>query len=343
MKRYLESSSGSEDTMDESSHDCWSDSDPKPSKLVKVEPVGVAKTDESSREYWEDSEEDNRKSADKKPEKGYDCPTCETHFTLRRDYNKHMAKHNNLRPFECPECKKKFKYNVGLKKHTESQHSENAPNFACDMCDFTTKQSHYLQEHFTRKHTEEYKYQCSICGKNFKAERDYKAHMSNHETGPQVCDICGVSYPNKISLYSHKNYKHTDKVKPYECKICQKRLRTEKNLESHMQQHNQTYVCEECGMKFARQAGLTKHRKVHGEKTVLCPVCGRAFACMTTQRVHMVTHSDVRPYICDVCGCSYTQRSSLMLHWRKKHPDASQPPPPVTLKNISETVKVTKD
>ena len=340
-----------DDDMDESSHDFWRDSDEdrrkKPSAKGKSNKASEEIVLENPPYFSLNTDDETKTSIESLPapnnDKQLECPTCEVTFTTRRAYNSHKMKHVTLRPFECPTCLKKFKFKAGLKGHIKTQHSDDAPTFSCEMCDFTTKQEHYLQVHFTRKHTEEFKYRCSNCGKRFKVEVDYKAHMSNHETGPQVCDICGVSYPNKAALYSHKNYKHTEKNKPFECHICKKRLRTDKNLENHMQQHNQTYVCEECGMKFARQHSLSKHRKVHGEKSYLCPVCGRAFMSLTTQKVHMITHTGIRPYICNVCGSSYTQRSSLMLHWKKKHPDASEPPPPVTLASISETLRPRAD
>ncbi|XP_043273998.1 zinc finger protein 37-like isoform X13 [Venturia canescens] len=318
-----------------------------PAKKEKItrETSSESEDSESSHEEWQNPKEKLPKplKAEKQPREPkpdfYECATCEMTFVERRRYRRHLAKHNNTKSFECDKCGQKFKYNSNLKSHIRHVHDECPPVYNCTMCDFTTKGPYYLQEHFTRKHTEEYKYECNICGKHYKSERDYKAHMSNHEDGPQICDICGISYPGKVSLYSHRYYKHTEKLKPFECTICKKRLVSEKNLTAHMLQHNQSYVCELCGMKFGRQAGLSKHRKIHGEKTFLCTVCGRAFANMTTQRVHMITHSGVRPYSCDVCGSSYTQRSSLMLHWRKKHPEATEPPPPVTLTNISDFLK----
>ncbi|XP_015589813.2 zinc finger protein 37 isoform X6 [Cephus cinctus] len=313
------------------------------SEISEMSETFEGESDSNSNGFVEQEESSGQRKRSKK-KGGYACPICEVSFKLRGLYNKHMVTHSDMRPYECQTCQKKFKYNFGLKKHTKEQHSDSAPLYACKMCEFTTKHYPYLQEHFTRKHTDDYKYKCNFCGKKFKVEPDYKVHMSDHETGPQVCDICGVSYPNKSSLYYHRNYMHTEKKKSFECKICKKKLQTEKNLESHMQQHEQTYVCEECGMKFARKYGLTKHRRVHtGEKSHLCSVCGKAFACMATQRVHFLTHAGVRPYVCDVCGLNFTQRSSLMLHWKKKHPDASDPPPPVTLKNILETIKSNMD
>ncbi|XP_046618475.1 zinc finger protein 37 homolog [Neodiprion virginianus] len=271
----------------------------------------------------------------------YSCDLCNVSYKFKRTYSKHMRKHSELRPFKCKVCGKKFKYKSGLKKHVRDQHDDTAPLYSCKICEFSTKHYPYLQVHFTRKHTDDYKYKCSSCKKQFKVETDYKVHMADHETGLFVCDFCGLTYSNKSSLYYHRNYKHTNKLKSFECKVCNKKLQSEKNLKIHLKQHEETFVCEECGMKFARKHGLTKHRRVHTkEKLHGCPVCGKAFACTATQRVHFLTHAGLRPYVCNVCGSKFTQRSSLMLHWKRKHPDAIDPPPPVILNNILKTIKL---
>lgn len=163
-----------------------------------------------------------------------------------------MVKHSKLRAFKCKTCGKPFKYNSGLKKHCREQHNDSAPLYSCGICKFSTKHYPYLQEHFTRKHTDDFKYKCNSCDKQFKVETDYQVHLADHETGLCVCDICGLTYPSQSSLYYHRNYKHIDKIKGFECKICNKKLQNERNLEVHTQQHNETHACEECSMKFAR-------------------------------------------------------------------------------------------
>ncbi|XP_046424750.1 zinc finger protein 845-like [Neodiprion fabricii] len=116
----------------------------------------------------------------------------------------------------------------------------NESNNKNQICEFSTKHYPYLQVHFTRKHTDDYKYKCSSCKKQFKVETDYKVHMADHETGLFVCDFCGLTYSNKSSLYYHRNYKHTNKLKSFECKVCNKKLQSEKNLKIHLKQHEET-------------------------------------------------------------------------------------------------------
>ncbi|XP_001639755.2 zinc finger protein 79 [Nematostella vectensis] len=47
-----------------------------------------------------------------------------------------------------------------------------------------------------------------------------------------------------------------------------------------------------------------------------CHVCGKSYARLSTLRLHMRTHSGVKPYQCMVCLKSFTQAANLTAHFR---------------------------
>ena len=53
-----------------------------------------------------------------------------------------------------------------------------------------------------------------------------------------------------------------------------------------------------------------------GRKDYKCPICGVAFAKKNTVNQHMVTHSNARPYLCDLCGFATKFQSHLIAHKR---------------------------
>lgn len=270
--------------------------------------------------------------------KSHMCEICYITFDRKSKLTSHMFKHSNSRPHKCTICSKGFKTGAYLSRHMEI-HDEPAQLHACTLCDFQARTKPYLKIHYIRKHTEDYNYSCEQCGKMFKVQSDYTTHMKDHDTESCVCDICGTSYPSKSSLYFHKHYKHKTKVKEFECEICRKRFKTQKNLDSHAELHKMKYVCEQCGMEFKFKYGLTKHLRTHsGEKSYLCAICGKTFGCLSSQKIHLLTHVGERPYVCDICGQSFTQRSPMMLH-RKKHPGVHPPPPPIKITNLLHGVQ----
>ncbi|XP_011862568.1 PREDICTED: uncharacterized protein LOC105559114 [Vollenhovia emeryi] len=270
--------------------------------------------------------------------KSHICEICYITFDRKSKLTSHMFKHSNSRPHKCTICSKGFKTGAYLSRHMEI-HDEPAQLHACTLCDFKARTKPYLKIHYIRKHTEDYNYSCEQCGKMFKVQSDYTTHMKDHDTESCVCDICGTSYPSKSSLYFHKHYKHKTKIKEFECQVCRKRFKTQKNLDSHAELHKMKYVCEQCGMEFKFKYGLTKHLRTHsGEKSYLCAICGKTFGCLSSQKIHLLTHVGERPYVCDICGQSFTQRSPMMLH-RKKHPGVHPPPPPIKITNLLHGVQ----
>ncbi|KAH0566638.1 hypothetical protein KQX54_002764 [Cotesia glomerata] len=279
------------------------------------------------------------KKASKEEEiKRFFCEICGLTFDLKSKLRSHMLKHSISRPYKCKTCFKSFKSTVYLNKHMET-HREPAEYFSCGLCDFKAKTKPYLKVHFIRKHTDDYNYECSHCGKKFKVQSDFTTHLKDHDTEACVCDICGSFYPKRSSLYFHTLYKHKLKVKEYECVTCKKKFKSQKNLNAHKESHKVKYVCEKCGVEFKFKQGLANHLRRHsGEKSCLCPVCGKTFSCLSSQRVHLLTHAGERPYVCDICGQSFTQRSPMMLH-RKKHPGVHPTPPPIKITELLHGVR----
>ncbi|XP_076628969.1 uncharacterized protein LOC143345562 isoform X26 [Colletes latitarsis] len=276
--------------------------------------------------------------SEKLKKKVHTCEICYASFDRKSKHTRHMYKHSNSRPHKCEICSKGFKTSAHLARHMEI-HYEPVTWHKCNLCDFKARTKPYLKIHYIRKHTEDYNYKCEQCGKMFKVQSDYTTHVKDHDTESCVCDICGSSYPSKSSLYFHKYYKHKTKVKKFQCQTCNKKFKTQKNLESHTELHKIKYVCEQCGMEFKTKYGLTKHLRTHsGEKSYLCAICGKTFGCLSSQKIHLLTHVGERPYICDICGQSFTQRSPMMLH-RRKHPGIHPPPPPIKITNLLHGVQ----
>lgn len=81
-------------------------------------------------------------------------------------------------------------------------------------------------------------------------------------------------------------------------------------------------MCDQCGVTYKTKKQMARHmelkhhpdRHVHfGAKKRACTICGGKFVDL---RVHMRTHTKVKPYTCTVCNSSYSHSSYLNIHMR---------------------------
>ncbi|XP_028823667.1 zinc finger protein 2 homolog [Denticeps clupeoides] len=87
-----------------------------------------------------------------------------------------------------------------------------------------------------RRHTEQKRYCCGLCGRSFSHAGDFKKHKRVH-TGekPYCCVVCGKRFSQSGYLKIHQRY-HTGE-RPYSCSQCGKRFSHSSNLKKHQQTH----------------------------------------------------------------------------------------------------------
>ena len=54
---------------------------------------------------------------------------------------------------------------------------------------------------------------------------------------------------------------------------------------------------------------------------VICPKCGKTFKNKSNLKIHMLTHSGVKPFGCKVANCTqgFTTKQCLQFHYKKHH------------------------
>lgn len=61
--------------------------------------------------------------------------------------------------------------------------------------------------------------------------------------------------------------------------------------------------CETCGLNFACQSRLNRHRRVQtGEKPHVCDICKKCFSSKSYLKVHFRTHINEKPFSCSICS-----------------------------------------
>lgn len=74
--------------------------------------------------------------------------------------------------------------------------------------------------------------------------------------------------------------------------------------------------CDLCGRKFRSKEGYRRHRQMfHSDRQFPeCILCGKNFASLHNLKIHYASHTNLRPYKCDVCQNTYKLKHHLKDH-----------------------------
>nr|XP_036222740.1 zinc finger protein 723 isoform X2 [Bactrocera oleae] len=164
-------------------------------------------------------------------------------------------------------------------------------------------------------------------GCDFKCYRvqEMITHMSNCEPSHLTCSLCevgflawqcGARFVNRAALTIHLP-KHTTET-PHQCQHCGKGFKWKQGLNSHMLIHNKEkqMLCDVCGYSTTHMKALKSHKLQHTGEYFKCPYpeCNHHANRKENLRIHMETHKQERPFVCEVCGCKFSQSKNLKRH-----------------------------
>lgn len=179
---------------------------------------------------------------------------------------------------------------------------------------------------------ENYKFECSICGKMVKTSLDLADHVGNeHEKAPEEgefpCSQCGFLFVHEAHLLEH-NIRNPDCVLDVGTKKGSEKRSTGLNFEVNIKDHASGGVkkvklkkilnipksdlpveCPFCHKKFdkiyAYQSHILTHQKFNLRK---CHICLRQLNISSSMPRHLAIHEE-RPYFCGTCYGRFLNKS----------------------------------
>ncbi|XP_031780379.1 zinc finger protein 665 isoform X2 [Nasonia vitripennis] len=185
--------------------------------------------------------------------------------------------------------------------------------------------------------------QCNQCGVLVATMRNLKRHLLTHTGFKYNCSICGKDFSRPDKLKEHQQLKHKEELfdsddesvddnsptkskkdksnRPHKCSICPKAFAQAQSLANHEERHRRArdvqkrYLCEVCSKCFAQSGSLVAHMRTHtGVKPYVCNICSRGFTKSTYLQLHLRTHSGEKPYICQYCSRAFARANTLARH-----------------------------
>ncbi|CAK9823887.1 Zinc finger protein 62 [Anthophora retusa] len=272
-----------------------------------------------------------------------ECPVCHKLVPFY-SLSKHMHTHKAY-TIECPHCDKMFKNSSTLKQHVRIH--EDQRQYRCDTCGVGFNRRDGLRLHM-RVHEKTdsrglKECSCQVCGEKFPNHSMLVIHRNRvHKDGRQyTCHICNRSMISTRSLEWHMSHIHNESLpgvikedmdgppekKRASCYHCNKTFKTEMILRTHIKNthmEKDPMKCLDCELTFTSEVRLRHHMMVtHNrlEGTLPCPHCPKRFVNQLRLKTHMISHSEERPYTCEICGFNLKTKIQLIKHHQNRHSD----------------------
>ncbi|XP_077170629.1 zinc finger protein 646 [Paroedura picta] len=264
------------------------------------------------------------------------CPLCSKAYPNLMSLKNHQRIHYEVKRHRCADCGKAFKWQRQLLRHQRRPHpcSGSTPAqdherhqrlpekerggshgesplgpFRCLLCSKQFPHRTSLRNH-ARVHSKK-RFECSECGKAYRASRDLAHHLRRHraeaeaensnrgvppeEERPYKCNRCNRTYRHAGSLLNHKKAHATGL---YRCPTCQKEFSNLLALKNHLHIHTdkKRHRCPLCGKAFRTARRLAAHARAHGGPPeegapLACPVCSKVFSQQITFQQHQLAHA----------------------------------------------------
>jgi len=152
--------------------------------------------------------------------------------------------------------------------------------------------------------------------------KGYYNHVMERHATPEncvfPCDSCPMKFPNTYILKYHKDNCGDN----FTCRFCGRGVSSKRLLIQHETSHNSRALkCPHCDHATSRKYLLDMHiRTVHlNLRPEICQLCGKAFKTKKQIAAHILTHSDVKRYSCDICGAKLKNITCHRSHMMNVH------------------------
>ena len=208
----------------------------------------------------------------------------------------------------------------------------------CGQCSFSNIRPCKVQEHITRRHTNNRPFKCTHSGcdyvtstKTQLTQHRVHKHDAENATGDFRCDYDSCTYSSSrlqlVKLHARIHMTKPDDVElekstKFKCSKCNFKVAEQFRLNRHMKIHDSVpevnLKCHLCEFKGRKEGGLKGHlRRIHNippRDAITCKSCDFTSFTVITMEKHESKCKGEMPYSCTKCDFKTSVMGNLYKH-----------------------------
>ncbi|KAL4234325.1 hypothetical protein ACF0H5_005976 [Mactra antiquata] len=285
------------------------------------------------------------------------CKYCDYEAKWMSDLKRHLSVHSFEKRYKCNHCPKKYKYLGDLNVHIRRDHNEEpgqvkvvkvptlpgkkGGHFKCEHCEYTSPWKSEIDRH-SRLHTEEKTFQCSSCDYRSHWRGDIRKHVYEHH--PEILTE-GVALNDVITrnIETAHGFVPGNLVQSQQSGVDLQSNLKESNMSRDVSPNKARYVMShEPSPEVNMNDYVTKNMSGHsptpspikelGGGIYKCQYCGFVANAPSKMDSHIATHTNLKRYMCPICGRRANWKWDIAKHIRSNHND-----------QVTQVIKLSKE
>jgi len=256
--------------------------------------------------------------------KPFECQLCGKAFKVKAYLTKHVRiVHKNLYPFKCPTCSKPFKYRYRMNQHLYKAHHEEIKSFENCQHHIEPRNMNILdtnqQKCFDINRSTE---NCEVIDLvSDEEETEHDKHKILDDDEEESLDLHLSDDEDMLRNTKRQDEQQAEQKNDslkHKCDICANEFLRVTPLELYRKK------CSLCGKYYVGESAMKRHRSIAHENSYSCDICGASFTYKSSLKSHIDTHAFTPSYSCKICGSTFIAKVYHTRHMDTCHSQKSK-------------------